>query len=249
MSPTHAPSPSRSVDPNIVPTIPHSHLIDLIHDAAGWAAQRPWLAAVPVALAVAGTIAAARVRTARHRRHAAHAQQVLITPPPQVDPAGATAWWANLYELLAPSRWRRLLYGTPHVAVEYRWAGRALTIHVWLPGTIPAGPVAGAVRAAWPGASATITQATAPVPIPSKGNSVRDAGGALAPAMPAWYPLQVDHDTDPTRALVAAGAGLAAGERACVQILARPAAPRRVAKARRAAAALRTGRPPGCAAG
>ena len=245
MSPTHAPSPSRSVDPNMVPTIPHSHLIDLIHDAAGWAAQRPWLAAIPMALAVAGTIAAARVRTARHRRHAVHARQVLITPPPQVDPAGATAWWANLYELLAPSRWRRLLYGTPHVAVEYRWAGRALTIHVWLPGTIPAGPVAGAVRAAWPGASATIAEATEPVPIPSKGNTVRDEGGALAPAMPAWYPLEVDHDTDPTRALVAAGAGLAAGERACVQILARPAAPRRVAKARRAAAALRTGRPPG----
>ena len=129
--------------------------------------------------------------------------------------------------------------------MEYRWAGRALTIHVWLPGTVPAGPVAAAVRAAWPGASATIADATDPVPVPSTGNTVRDEGGALAPAMPAWYPLEIDHDTDPTRALVAAGAGLSAGERACVQILARPAAPRRVTQARRAAAALRTGRPPG----
>src|SRR5437763_387774 len=133
MPPTPAPSPSRSVDPNMVPTAPHSHLVDLIQAAAVWAAARTWLEAV----------------------------------------------------------------------------------------------------------------AAAPTPVPTTGNTVRDEGGALAPAMPAWYPLETDHDTDPTRALVAAGAGLAAGERACVQILARPAAPRRVTQARRAAAALRTGRPPG----
>ena len=245
MPPTPTPSPSRSVDPNMVPTAPHSHLVDLIQAAAAWAAARPWLAALAAALVVAGTIATARVRTMRHQRLALHAQQVLITPPPEVDPAGANAWWANLYELLAPSRWRRLVYGAPHVAMEYRWTGRALTIHVWLPGTVPAGPVTAAVRAAWPGASATIADATDPVPVPTKGNTVRDEGGALAPAMPAWYPLETDHDTDPTRALVAAGAGLAAGERACVQILTRPAAPRRVTQARRAAAALRTGWPPG----
>ncbi|MEU7874286.1 type IV secretion system DNA-binding domain-containing protein [Dactylosporangium sp. NPDC049140] len=242
MPPT--PAPSRSVDPTTVPAVPHSHLLDLIQTAAGWTAHRPWLAAVAAALIVAAVVTTARVRTLRHQRFARHAQQVLITPPPQVDPAGATAWWANLYELLAPSRWRRLIYGTPHVAMEYRWTGRALTIQVWLPGTVPAGPVAAAVRAAWPGASATITEATDPVPVPSTGNRVLDVGGALAPALPTWYPLQTDHDTDPTRALVAAGAGLSSGERACVQILARPAAPRRVQQARRAAAALRTGRPP-----
>src|SRR5436309_3068960 len=153
MPPTPAPSPTRSVDPNMVPTAPHSHLVDLIQAAAAWAAARPWLAAVPIVLITAGTIATARVRIMRHRRLARHAQQVLITPPPEVDPAGATAWWANLYELLAPAPWRRLVYAVPHVAMEYRWAGRALTIHVWLPGTVPAGPVAAAVRAAWPGAS------------------------------------------------------------------------------------------------
>ncbi|MGI5239251.1 type IV secretion system DNA-binding domain-containing protein [Dactylosporangium sp. CA-139066] len=241
MPPTPAPSPS--VDPSMVPAAPHSHLLDLIQAAAGWAAHRPWLAGAAAALVVAAAATTARVRTLRHRRLARHAQQVLITPPPQVDPAGARAWWANLYELLAPSR--RLLYGTPHVAMEYRWAGRALTIHVWLPGTVPAGPVAAAVRAAWPGASATIADAADPVPVPTKDNRVLDVGGALVPALPTWYPLETDHNTDPSRALVAAGAGLSGGERACVQILARPAAPRRVQQARRAAAALRTGRPPG----
>jgi Helicase HerA, central domain len=239
------PAPSPPVDPNMVPTAPHSHLVDLLESAAAWAMHRPWLAAVAAAAAPVAVAAAAAVRAGRHRRLAAHARQVLITPPPQVDPAGAAAWWANLYELLTPSRRRRLLYGTPHVAMEYRWAGRALTIHVWLPGTMPAGPVAAAVRAAWPGASATITDATTPVPVPGAGAVVRDDGGALVPALPGWYPLDVDHDVDPTRALVAAGSGLSGGEWACVQILARPAAPRRVGRLRQGAAGLRTGRPPG----
>lgn len=242
---TFVPSPSPSVDPNMVPTAPHSHLVDLLEAVAAWAVHRPWLAAAAAAAAPAAVAAGAAVRAGRHRRLAAHARQVLITPPPQVDPAGAAAWWANLYELLSVSRRRRLLYGTPHVALEYRWAGRALTIHVWLPGTVPAGPVAAAVRAAWPGAAATITDATTPVPVPGAGPVVRDDGGALAPALPAWYPLEVDHDVDPTRALVAAGSGLSGGERACVQILARPAAPRRVGRLRTGAAGLRTGRPPG----
>ena len=133
------PTPSPSVGRLRVPTLTHSHLVDLARSAAGWAAHRPWLAAIPVVLAMAGILAGARVRAVRHRRLVLHAQQVLITPPPEVDPAGAAAWWANLYELLAPSRWRRIVYGAPHIAVEYRWAGRELTIQVWLPGTAPAG--------------------------------------------------------------------------------------------------------------
>jgi hypothetical protein len=232
------------VPPFGVPAAPHSRLIEWIQLAGAWITHRPWLAAVAAALIIAATAAGAAVRTTRHRRLAAHAHQILITPPPEVDPAGATVWWANLYELLCPSRWRRLRYGTPHVAMEYRWAGRELTIHVWLPGTVPTGPVTAAVRAAWPGAAAAVADATAPVPIPDDNNHVHDDGGTLAPALPAWYPLDVDHDLDPTRALVAAGSGLAATEHACVQILARPASPRQVAKLRRGAAALRTGRPP-----
>ena len=242
MPPTPAPSPAWPKAP--APAPPHSHLVDLITQAGAWAAHRPWLLAVLAALILAATVIGSLVRDARHRRLTEHAHQVRITPPPEVDPAGAAAWWANLYELLAPSRWRRLVFGAPHTAMEYRWAGRQLTIVVWLPGTVPTGPVTAAVRAAWPGASATVADADAPVPVPSHSNQVRAEGGSLAPAMPAWYPLEVDHDVDPTRALVAAGSGLAADEWACVQVLARPAAPRRVAKLRRGAAGLRTGRPP-----
>src|SRR6266511_5862488 len=204
MPPTPSPSPRPSVPPA------ESHLVHLIQQTAGWVAHRPWLAGVAAAAVVAGIAVDAAVRGARHRRLARHAHQVLITPPPEVDPAGAGAWWANLYELLAPAPWRRLLHGAPHVAVEYRWAGRQLTIVVWVPGTVATGPIAAAARAAWPGASTTVADADAPMP-----ERARAEGGALAPALPAWYPLEVDHDADPTRALVAAGSGLHATERAC----------------------------------
>jgi hypothetical protein len=140
----------------------------MLKHAADWTLQRPWLAAVAAAAVVLLVVATTAARTAvwrwRHARLVEHAQQVHILPPPEVDPAGVHAWWANLYELLAPSWRRRLLYGTPHLAVEYRWAGRALTIVVWVPGTVPAGPVAAAARAAWPGAACTITPATTPLP-------------------------------------------------------------------------------------
>jgi hypothetical protein len=161
-----------------------------------------------------------------------------ITPPPEVDPAGASAWWANLCELLNPRPLRRLLFGVPHVAVEYRWVGRQLTIGVWVPGTVPASPIVAAARAAWPGTAATITDPPAPVPA-----QALTVGGALRPALPAWYALETEHDADPMRALVAAASNLTSSQHACVQVLARPATPRKVARLRRGATALRTGRP------
>jgi hypothetical protein len=155
-----SPSPSPSVDPNMVPAEPRSPLVDLASKVAGWFADRPWLAVV-LALAVVVVVAVDHTARAavwrwRHRRLSTHAHQILITPPPEVDAAGAAAWWANLHDLLSPSWRRRLLYGVPHIAVEYRWSGRQLTIVVWVPGTVPAGPIAAAVRAAWPGAACTI---------------------------------------------------------------------------------------------
>ena len=54
-------------------------------------------------------------------------------------------------------------------------------------------------------------------------------GGAFRPQHTDVLPLRTDHDTDPLRALLAAGATVTAGEHACVQVLARPATARRVA--------------------
>jgi hypothetical protein len=248
--------------------LPGERLIGWAQSAQAFAQTRPWLiplaVAVVIAVLVTGHMARAGVLSWRHRRLSTHARQVQIIPPPEVDPAGASMWWANLAGLLRPAPWRRLLYGPAHLGWEYRWAGRQMQIIVWVPGTVPAGPVAAAARAAWPGAATRIEDATSPLPPPpaprrvsadtpggsgrpGSGPVVREAGAALVPVMPAWSPLasRADQPVDPLRALVAAGSGLHAGEQACVQVLARVAGRARVSRALAAAAALKTGRPAG----
>ena len=234
-TPTPIPNPIPSTTP---PAMPGQHIAQHLHHTLTWLRERPWLAAVVIALIAAVYCGRLLLWRLRQRRQATHARYVAITPPPEVDPAGATAWWANLYELLNPSRLHRFLYGTAHVAVEYRWVGRQLTIGVWLPGTVPATPVVAAARAAWPGTAATITDPPTPVPL-----DALTVGGALRPTLPAWYPLETEFDADPMRALVAAATNLGSSERACVQVLARPATPRQVTRLRQGATALRTGRP------
>jgi len=209
-----------------------------VEHAALWAAHRPWLAIVPAVVLVAWIAGRNLLASWRHRHHAADARVVTIAPPPQVDPAGAAALWANLAGVLTPSRRRRILYGTPHVAVQYAWTGRQLLISLWVPGSVPQGAVEAAVRGAWPGAATTTAPATDPIPAEVDAQT----GGHLLPVAAEWLPLRTDHDADPLRALMSAGAQLHGGEYACVQILARPASPRRAARARRAAGRLRDGK-------
>ncbi|MFC4148026.1 type IV secretory system conjugative DNA transfer family protein [Micromonospora mangrovi] len=210
-------------------------------DAAGWAQQRPWLLAVAAAALIAAVAGRQLLAGWRHRRHADGARLVTIAPPPEVDPHSAPALWANLTGTLTPSRRRRLLYGSPHVVWQYTWTGRRLLISMWVPGTVPPGAVEAAVRAAWPGAACT-TDDTPPPPIPIDVPTA--VGGHLLPTAPEWLPFDTDQDNDPLRALMSAGSQLRADEHACVQVLARPAAPRRVRRARRAAARLRDGKTP-----
>jgi hypothetical protein len=99
--------------------------------------------------------------------------------------------------------------------------------------------VQAAIRAAWPGAACT-TDAGAPPPVPLHADP--QVGGHLLPQAAEWLPLRTDFDADPLRPLMAAGAQLRPGEHACVQVLTRPAPPRRTARARRAAGRLRDGR-------
>ncbi|WP_441149127.1 type IV secretory system conjugative DNA transfer family protein [Micromonospora sp. L32] len=208
-------------------------------DGAGWAAQRPWLLAVAAGALVAYVSGRSLLALWRHRRHADGARMVTIAPPPEVDPHSAQALWANLTGTLTPSRRRRWLYGSPHVVWQYTWTGRRLLISVWVPGTVPPGAVEAAVRAAWPGAACT-TDDTPPPPMPVDVPAA--VGGHLLPTAAEWLPFATDHDNDPLRALMAAGSQLRADEHACVQVLARPATPRRVSRARRAAARLRDGK-------
>jgi hypothetical protein len=215
------------------PTGPH----DLLADAAGWLSHRPWLVGASLA-AIGGRVVGRNVVAGwRHRRLARGARLVTIAPPPEVDTAGAAAAWMNLTGVLTPSTWRRLIHGTPHVALEYTWAGRELTVRLWVPGTIPPGAVEAAVRGAWPGAAATVSDAAPPIPL----TAAAATGGAFVPALPDTLPLRLEHDTDPLRPLLSAGAEVRDDEYACVQILARPATAARARRARRAAGQLRTG--------
>jgi hypothetical protein len=234
-SPSPAPSPTGPGAGFIAPPVaPGRGLLN----AALWATHRPWLAAVAVGLLIAVVAGRNLLQLWRHRYHAAGARLVTVAPPPEVDGHGAGVLWANLAGILTPSRSRRWLYGNPHVVWQYTWTGRQLVIGLWVPGTVPPGSIEAAVRAAWPGAATTTSPATAPVPAGTVA-----VGGHLTPAKPQWLPLQTEHDNDPLRALLAAGAGLRADEYGCVQILARPASPRRSVRARRAAGRLRDGRP------
>nr|WP_074475358.1 ATP-binding protein [Micromonospora carbonacea] len=236
-SPEPAPAPTSGPGAGFVapPAGPGAALVD----AAVWATQRPWLAAVAAGLLIVWVAARNLVGLRRHRHHARGSRLVTIAPPPEADPRSAGTLWANLAGILTPSPRRRLLYGAPHVVWQYTWSGRQLLISIWVPGTVPPGAVEAAVRAAWPG-SATTTDTNPPPPIPL--NADPAVGGHLLPVYAEWLPLAVDHDTDPLRPLMSAGAQLKPGEYACVQILSRPATPRQAARARRAAGRLRSGK-------
>ncbi|WP_233196643.1 DUF87 domain-containing protein [Verrucosispora sp. ts21] len=230
--------PAPSPTPPLLPG-PSQWLLDTATTTVGWCRDRPWLALI-AAVAVAGGYAVhTAVAHRRHTRMTRHACLVTISPPPQVDPHGAATAWATLAEILRTSWRRRLRSGRPHIAVEYRWRGRELTIALWVPATIARGPIQAAIRGAWPGATCTVTDADPP--LPRDGLTV---GGALTPTLPAWYALHTDHANDPMRTLIAAASGLRADESACVQVLARPATHRQVRRLRRGVQGLRTGRTP-----
>ncbi|NJP30759.1 type IV secretory system conjugative DNA transfer family protein [Micromonospora thermarum] len=201
-----------------------------------WIVARPWLGFLAAAAIVAAVFGHDQLLAWRHRRFAAGARWLTIAAPPEVTAEAAAAFWTTLMGVLTPSVWRRRVFGYPHVGWEYTWTGRALTIRVWVPGTVPPGAVEAAVRAAWP--AATLTTADAAAPIPAQVGD--EVGGAHWPQHTDVLPLRVEHDADPLRALLAAGAEVRHREHACVQILARPAPARRVRAARRAAAATST---------
>ncbi|MEU5934529.1 DUF87 domain-containing protein [Micromonospora sp. NPDC047187] len=241
------PAIAATLTPAVAPTSPPAAplpgpsqwLYDVAAAAVDWCRDRPWLVLVAVLLIAAGHTARVVVGGRRHARMTRHAHLITISPPPQVDPDGAATLWATLAEVLHTGWRRRLRKGRPHLAVEYRWNGRELTIAVWVPRTVHPASIQAAIRGAWPGAACTVTATTAPLPADAVA-----VGGALAPTLAPWYPLHTDHHSDPLRTLIAAASGLRAAESACVQVLARPATARQIRALRRGVQSLRSGHPP-----
>ncbi len=172
---------------------PPSWPAQLILDTALWAWHRPWLLTVAAALLVTAVAARNVLAGWRHRWHAADARLITIAAPPEVDAHSAAALWANLSGTLAPSRRRRLVYGSPHVVWQYTWTGRQLMISVWVPGSVPRGAVEAAIRAAWPGAACTTTDPQPPIPL----DAPLAASGHLSPTAADWLPFNTDHNADP----------------------------------------------------
>jgi hypothetical protein len=212
---------------------PWDMLADLARQAAsnatGWG-----LRLLAVATSFALLVLAARLgrRWWRQRRLAAGARLVRVLAPPQVEPGAADALWGNLAGLL---RQRRPLDPRPHLAFELAWTTQGVTVGLWVPGTIAPRLVERAVEAGWPGARASTRDAAPPLAADA-GMAV--LGGELRLAGGPWQPLRTEHWVDPLRAVLGAAGELADHETAVVQVLARPAAGRRLVGAGRAARAL-----------
>ncbi|WP_414944852.1 type IV secretory system conjugative DNA transfer family protein [Amycolatopsis sp. cmx-11-32] len=215
----------------------HELLIALREQALTWGPIVGPLFAVTFASWVAGR----RWWRARcQARLQQNARCITVLAPPTVDTAGGTAVWSNLVGLLRPA-WKRFFTGQPHVALEYVFSEHGVTIRFWVPGVIPPHLVERAVEAAWPGSHTRTSPATPPLPELVAGRRRITVGGQLRLQRPEALPIRTAFDADPIRSLLGAPVGLGRDEHACVQVLARPVAGRRVAQARRAARRVHTG--------
>ncbi|MFC7306783.1 type IV secretory system conjugative DNA transfer family protein [Streptomyces monticola] len=208
----------------------------LTRPALVWAGRNaPVLIAAAMASVSAGVSAYRVVDRRRSRALADDARCITILAPPVVAERGGEVLWAQLSGLLRPW-WRRLISGQPHLSLEYAWDSVGMTIRMWTPASIPLPLVRRAVEAAWPGAHTRVTDPPAPIP-----NDHTTTAGRLRLARPDALPLRYDHKADPLRALLQAATGMAEGESACVQILARPATGSALRRVRRQARRLKAG--------
>jgi len=200
--------------------------------------QLGWIVPAIIATVAVAVVGNDRWDRWRQRQLAAGAVEVRIVAPPTVEAAGAAQFWTTMAAILSRPGWRHWLTGRPQVVFELRWARRRMTVAVWVPGPVDAQAVAAVAAAAWPASAVTIHP---PAANPTPGMS---AGGGLVLALAEAVPLQTRHDTDPLRQIVAAGARLGGGDSGRVQIVARPAPARRVARLAAAAVAYGHSRSP-----
>jgi hypothetical protein len=184
-------------------------------------------------LVVASALAAFATVLLRSRRRHAYTRDcrvIEVSVPPAVDPDAAGVLWANLLGLHRPA-WARWLHGQPHIGFELAADVAGLRVRLWIPTGISPGFVEHAVESAWPGSRTAILESI-PEPLRLAATSLIEAG-RLIPARHSAVPLRTSFATDPLRPLLGAFGALGRGESACLQVLARPAAARRVRRLRR----------------
>src|SRR6266480_3922642 len=99
----HSPSPSPSpIAPDLRPPAGPGLLL---HRIAAWVGHRPWLALIAVAALLAWIVGSGLLVRWRHQRLTRHAQQITITTPPEVEPAGAAQFWTTAYGSLYRVWW------------------------------------------------------------------------------------------------------------------------------------------------
>ncbi|MFD0857170.1 type IV secretory system conjugative DNA transfer family protein, partial [Actinomadura adrarensis] len=241
MTPTPDPNESGIPEPNL-PTDPITEWledhIDLLWELPTLlpALVIKYSPAVIVAVLTACAVVAGvqgAVRRWRNLHHARGARLIEIAVPPDVESGSAAAWWKHQAGQLT-SRWKRLVFGQPHLAFEYVADENGVRFQVWVPGTIAPGVIEKSIQAAWPGSTITTRPVTSPVPVEASAS-----GGRVVLGNIEHLPLKHDHEADPLRPLLGAMAGLRKGDFAAVQILARPCTGRRLRRAYRTAAQLR----------
>jgi len=191
------------------------------------------------ALVLSVAIPRASARRAAAAQWREGGKYIAIEAPPEVDPKAAVLAWRQLLAI-QHGRWRRWWSGQEHLIWEYAFTGSALSVRVWVPGTIATSQVTHALDAAWPGAAYTITDAEPPLPV---GENVTIEGGVFAPAKhaPGLPPVADAAAGEVLRGLVAAGAAGRQSDTAIVQVVARPAFGRSVRQAAKTAAGPKAG--------
>ena len=191
------------------------------------------IAAVVLAISIAALVA----QRAEWRRGG---HFIEIAPPAHPDPRGGLACWRMLAPLLTG---RHTLGGRrPPVAFECVGDEGGLTIGLWTSKTLSAESVIETIESAWPGARAVVAETHE---IATRRGGRRVGGSQARLGSPEWFALGGTDSAagDPLRAVFVALVDGSGSGRAMFQVLARPAAGKRVARARAAARSLRRGEP------
>ena len=203
--------------------------------AFGRAAVVP--AIIVMAVVAAGMLGWWLVSRRRAAAVAASTVAIRIRPPESPDLAAAYAFWMALAEHLTSAR----LWGVRRPRVRWQFMADTAGVKLFLlvAATVDAAAVCRIITGAWPGATATIEQPPAPA-----GEDVPSVAGQLRLAAAEWLPFNSRPTVvDPLRIPLSGLADCRQGETAVLEVAASPASRRRLARARRAAAGVTTGRP------